>query len=77
TLILLYLFPRTLSMDFSLFFQKKYRGISFVELLKFLSRFFFGNRRRKEKARKKKRRIGDFALCGGRGGLRALHRASF
>ena len=48
-----------------------------VKRHKFLRRFFFAERRRKEKAIKKKRRRGGFALCGGRGGLRALHRASF
>ena len=63
----------------------------FVKMHKFVSRFFFAESRRKMKkgyatlrpdrqadlAIKKKRHKRNFDLCGGRGGLRALHRASF
>ena len=48
---------------------------SLLKIDKLLSRFSLARRRRKRKACKRERRIGNFALCGGRGGERILGKA--
>ena len=51
--------------------------IKIDEKKNFIIHFSFDTVGAKEKFPKENAVLGDFALCGGRGGLRDLHRAAF
>ena len=53
------------------------KGAPHIKPLLTVSHFFFDHRGAKKKLTKRKRRVGSFAVCGRRQGLRALDGAAF